>query len=347
VLPDYTGGRLVANTNTPAEFVAAIFAESQSYYLLAIERGATHGRDPRRNIRVRVNRRGLTVRARTAYYAEPTNVPPTPVAPAGDAAVRAMTGLLPDTGLPLVLSLTPRILAGGGTDVLATVRIDRGGEPRVTMAPGRPSGFDVSIGVFDARARPVGRAHQSVALARPDLTSRAAIETHDALSLAPGRYEVRAGVATNDGARTGSVYGYVDVPAPADRDLLVSGVTFTKPPVTPGQDSPVPAGGDRLADVTAQRSFRPTDRVVASTNIWQRARTPVPIAVHIRLLDTGNRVVFEDGRHIEASAFDAGVAPVSIDLPTTTLPGGSYLLAIEASDDAHTATERVGIEIRR
>jgi VWFA-related protein len=347
VLPDYTGGRLVANTNTPAEIVPAIFEESQSYYLLAIERGVTHDRDPRRNIRVRVNRRGLTVRARTAYYAEPANASPTSsTAPSTNAADRAMTGLLPDTGLLLALSLTPRILAGGRTDVLATVRIDRGRASTSTATRERPTGFDVSIGVFDGRARPVGQSRQSLALATPESDGGATIETHDVLSLAPGRYEVRAGVATNDGVRTGSVYGYVDVPAPTDHDLLVSGVTFALQPAAPMQNSPAQANGDSLAGVTAQRAFHSTDRVIASANIWQRARTLGPLAVHIRMLDADNHVVVDDARHIESSAFEAGVAPVRVDLPLATLPDGAYLLAIDASDNAHTATQRVEIEMR-
>jgi hypothetical protein len=37
VLPGLTGGRLVANTNAPQDFVPAIVAESQSYYLLGFE----------------------------------------------------------------------------------------------------------------------------------------------------------------------------------------------------------------------------------------------------------------------------------------------------------------------
>lgn len=64
VLPTFTGGRTVLSTNTPDRLIPEIFAESASYYLLAIERPdrRTSGR-----LRVRVRGTGLEVRARTGY----------------------------------------------------------------------------------------------------------------------------------------------------------------------------------------------------------------------------------------------------------------------------------------
>jgi VWFA-related protein len=68
VLPDFTGGRVVLNTNTPELMVPAVLAESSSYYVLGIERDPSAGAEEQRAVRVRVNRRGATVRSRTAYY---------------------------------------------------------------------------------------------------------------------------------------------------------------------------------------------------------------------------------------------------------------------------------------
>ena len=68
VLPDFTGGRTVLNTNTPEAAVPDVLAETSSYYVIGIERDAAV--DPRkvRAVRVRVDRRGLTVRSRTGYF---------------------------------------------------------------------------------------------------------------------------------------------------------------------------------------------------------------------------------------------------------------------------------------
>ncbi len=61
-LADATGGRRVMNTNAPEEFVPAIFAETQAYYLLGFEPDKKTG-----HISVKVNRPGMTVRSRDAY----------------------------------------------------------------------------------------------------------------------------------------------------------------------------------------------------------------------------------------------------------------------------------------
>jgi VWFA-related protein len=67
VLPSYTGGRTVLNTNDPNLAVAALFTESRSYYLLGI-RPSDGKAGQRRSLKVTVKQDGVTVRSRSSYF---------------------------------------------------------------------------------------------------------------------------------------------------------------------------------------------------------------------------------------------------------------------------------------
>src|SRR5690606_25905632 len=69
--PDRTGGRVVSDAVRPADRVAEIFRESDSYYVLGFE--PAHPRDDGQfhAIRVRVNRPDVTLQARRGYYGGP------------------------------------------------------------------------------------------------------------------------------------------------------------------------------------------------------------------------------------------------------------------------------------
>ena len=99
VLPDHTGGRLVSNTNAPADLVPAVFAESRSYYLLGFEpASADDGRFHR--IEVRVNRPGATVQARRWHSSSPPASLDDDVEAAWAAAVPADLALALRSPLP-------------------------------------------------------------------------------------------------------------------------------------------------------------------------------------------------------------------------------------------------------
>jgi VWFA-related protein len=68
-IPAFTGGRTVLNTNTPWAAVPSIFAESATYYLIAIQPRHTAADGSYHRLEVKVNRRGVQVRAREGYYA--------------------------------------------------------------------------------------------------------------------------------------------------------------------------------------------------------------------------------------------------------------------------------------
>jgi VWFA-related protein len=219
VLPDYTGGRFVANTNAPERVVPAIFDESQTYYLLGFTRSPLRRGErstDRRTIHVHVSRPGVTVRTRTGYYAA---APAARQAPAA-APATAIAGLLPRSDVPLSLRLEPDVRPGGGAGV--ALRLDVGTRANVAApsradnglvwVPPRPGDrFNVIVGVYDERGRAVSTLHADVT-APPEAGAGRGFAWTRVIDTKPGRYEVRVGVVDAASRQSGSVYGYVEVP---------------------------------------------------------------------------------------------------------------------------------------
>ena len=67
VLPSWTGGRVVANTNAPEENVPEILRESESYYVIGYRPADPQIPGQRRKIDVKVRRPGIEISARREY----------------------------------------------------------------------------------------------------------------------------------------------------------------------------------------------------------------------------------------------------------------------------------------
>ncbi len=124
VLPDYTGGRVVLNTNTPADRVDEIFDERRSYYVLAIARDPlVSGADHRHQIAIAVKRNDATVRARKLYFAADTTAT---TKPALNATAAALGGLLPRADFPLQMNLVPQFSEDGSVEVRVLLSVASG-----------------------------------------------------------------------------------------------------------------------------------------------------------------------------------------------------------------------------
>jgi VWFA-related protein len=318
VLPAYTGGRTVLNTNGIAQPVQQIFEETRSYYLLAIERSPSTRRDQRRALRVRVNRKDVIVRTRNAYFG------PTPVAPGAtntDRSAAAIGDLLPKSDIPMELALVPTFSADKAVTVRALLRMQ-----------GASGSFDVTLGVFDERARPVmARRHVIGPSAGATSTCDPVCELAPVLSLKPGSYEVRAGIASHEGARTASVYAYVDVPELRDAELSLSGVIIET----------------ARSNVTLRRTFTAADAISASLQVRRAGATAGAVAMKTRVTDRHDRTVAEVLDELDASRFNAaGVADYRFIPPLTALAPGPYLLTIDASAGRYNSTRKLRFDVR-
>ncbi len=305
-----TGGRVVLNTNAPGSFLSDIFNESSTYYLVGFARGDGGRPGIRRNIRIRVNRPNVTVRSRVGYY------PPSAAVTDGepvDPTTAALTGLLPKKDLPLTVGITPRFQPDGTPHVAVLLGLDAASDASNRTGERH---FDVTVGVFDNKARMKGAERQTIevpalTLARDDRP----VETLTHLTLDPDRYELRVAVTDIETDTTGTVHGYVTVPAD-DEDVALSGVLL-----------------ERAGAPTLLRTFSRTDVVTASIQARRKAGSTAAIAIATRIVDTQDRPAFESVTALDDATF-AGtrVAEVRMNLPLGELPPGEYLLTMTTGD---------------
>ncbi len=341
VLPSYTGGRTVRNTNEPAALIPQIFSETASYYVLGFERGHADAETRQRRIDVRVNRRGVTVKTRRAYYPA---TPPSIVKPA-DVVEDVIAGVLPVSDIPLALSLPSTFSASGdvtthaliGVDTASGRRFDNSAavQRRTNSSAGTPPRLEFRLAVLDDRGKQVFGGQQTFEW-RPGPCVAGWCEAVSQLSLRPGQYEVRVGVIDREAARKGSVYAYVDVPALRPRDLLLSDLQLGAA-TTAGQ----------LAVPTMRRTFGSHERITSFAQIHRPidARDPVTVAVVIG--NSGSTTVSRTEHLLPSAHFSsAGVSEFRIDHALSTLSPGTYFLTLEAACRDQKTTRSVAFEVR-
>jgi hypothetical protein len=190
VLPDYTGGRVVWDNNTPETKIGPIFDESRSYYVLAIARdpAASKGED-RHRIRITVKRRDAIVRARNLYFAADPKVE-TERAP--NAAADALNELLPGGDFSLQMNLVPQFAQDGSTQIRVLLGVE-------SVVAGK---LDVLIRAFDRVFTPVGTPiKQRLDVPAAAVAGASTFQWSSTLKPPPGDYEVGAAGATRDRQR--------------------------------------------------------------------------------------------------------------------------------------------------
>lgn len=320
VLPAYTGGRTVLNTNGPDAAVAQIFDESRTYYQLGFIRGEGGRAGERRAVRVRVNRPGATVRSRTGYYPAGTASAATAPVLESDAALGI---LLPRTDLPLEAAAVDRFAADGSPRADLMIGLDAA---RAIIGPqSDDTSFDAVIAVVDEHARLLGTERQTITVPASRDGASGPVETATELPLGPGRYELRVAVTPTGTPTTGSVHLFVDLPdAP---QVALSGIVL------------------RRGDVpTLARTFTSDDQVEADIQVRRSASTSA-VSVDARVIDTNGRVVDDRAIVLDEAAFAGGpVADVRLQLPLVQLPAGDYLVEV-ASDAPGTRVRHVRFRV--
>jgi VWFA-related protein len=326
VMPGLTGGRAVVNTNTPEAMLPALFEESQTYYLLGFDPLPLASDKSAHTIRVKVNRRGVTVRSRASYdvpgprpdegSSKPDKTVDTGALPPDLAS--AINGPLPVQGLPLSATAVPFAKPGART---AAVAIAIG----ATLPPGAgPHHLAMSVVAFDDRGRGVAVRSQELEVSPPTARQgRAADGLIARLDLPPGSYDIRI-AARDDAGRVGSVFTFVDVPDFSRSDLVAPGMLLH-------HDRAVEVTANPVADLvpvvpTVQRVFTLGDKVSAFLRVYHTAGAQ-PLSITERVTDVSGRTVFE--RPFDVPAGDRGEATdVDVPLPLSQLAPGRYLLTI-------------------
>jgi VWFA-related protein len=338
--PDLTGGRAIQNTNAPQELVPAVFAESQSYYVLGFTPQTSRPDGAHHDIKVEVKRKGVTVHPRKGYDAPSAEAPTVPTAAPGDAPpslVKAMAGLWPATTVPVEVSAAalPDVNASG---TLVAVQLRAQG---VRPADNAPLSVNVLAGAFDRDGKPLSSQSQRVQVVLPPGESQAFVyEIVSQLRLEPGRHEVRVAVEESSRRVAGAAYTYVEVPDFARIPLSLSGAVLGLSDERPAQDATIPIVP------TLRRRFRSTESVTAWVRAHQGGGSPLqPVTVTGRIIDGADRTVFQQDGRLFAAGGDRS-ADLTFALPLSTLAPGPYLLRIDAARGSkETARREIPFEV--
>ena len=261
-MADKTGGRAVMDTNAPEAKVPEIFRESESYYVLAIERDPNMPADASRPIEIKVNRKGAHVYAQRRYAPLPQTLSTgQPLVDARASLMAAVAGLLPAASEPLALTAPPFALPAGDNAVLSIV-IDTGAFAQAAASVP----LEVRVAAFSAEGRQGVAAQQTSTIppvagigGRPPVVN---VPTH--LELPPGDYEIRAAVADPLRGRVASVFQQVSVPAFARAPLSLSGIAIE----TAAGFETATAADAEVSPIT-ERTFTRADHVRAAFEVYQ------------------------------------------------------------------------------
>jgi VWFA-related protein len=359
-LPDRTGGRYLADPVRPADRVAEIFRESESYYVLGFEPAHPDADGRFHGIRVRVARPQVTLQARRGYYGGA--VAP-PVArrggePDGEALVprplrTAVSGLWPNGDVALSVTAVPLSTPNlTGAVVASVVRVTQSFEavPLMLSSPRVPEAGVVNVysAAFDRQGRAMASSHQTLQVVPRAVTARTfEYEVVSRIDLKPGRYELRTAVEDTRLGRSGSVYTYVDVPDYQRATVALSGVLLS---VTPGSVVVPDAALEGLVSIvpTTRRDFSSSDRVSAFVRLYQGvSRVLMPGYVVAEILDAHDTSVYRQETRLASGQFGASRAvDFSVDVPVDRLTSGQYVLGIEARHGNETARRDVRFTVR-
>ena len=343
-LAENTGGRAFPERNEFATALAQVFTENGSYYLLGYSPSNSAQDGRQRRLEVKVNRPDVQVRTRSGYFAEKPRTDEPAAAPPPLTA--ALSGLLPKTEIGLTAMAAPFAIPGK-TDagVVVVLTIDQEAAARAARTKEL---VDVQVNAFSQEGAP-----------------RGATRYETAVTLRPGRYQLRLSTHVGSQGKTGSVYYDIDVPDFTARALAISGLLMTS------DLKPVSTDTDRIRQYvpvtpTAKRSFGTSERVSVFARIYQGGQTtaaaPVntrsqsrmpasspgaPVQVTVTVTDAQGTVRVRQTEQVPRDAFGStdGAADFSLALPLKTLPPGEYLFTLDAASGKGQAVRHLRFRV--
>ena len=332
-----TGGFAVVNRNDFANAFARIVEENSSYYVLAY-----YPPNPKRdgkfhNIRVRVTRPGLTVRARSGYAA-PTAKAAAAAAPKPGVLIsaearEALQSPLPVSGVTLQVFAAPFKGTAPNASVLLGVEM-RGRDLRL----GTGDKLQVSYVAVDAKGKiKAGNTDQFILNLRPEtkkVVEETGVRTLSRVQLPPGRYQLR--VAANDVGpmSVGTVLYDLEVPDFTKTPLSMSGLVLTsidasrEPTIRHDEEMkqvmPGPPAGNRV--------FPPNDELGLFVEVYDNTAASHKVDITTTVTSDEGKVVFktDDVRDSAELEGKRGGYGYTTRVPLKELPTGIYVLKVEA-----------------
>ena len=334
MMSEQTDGRAIVNRNSLDKGLEQIVQDASFYYLLGYNSTQAQSDGKFHEIKVRVKRSGVDVRARKGYWALTA------------ADVKRATTKTPDTAKPMLAALAtiaPSVQAG--KFVRTWIGTERGdnGKTRVTLTwepltppPGsarREQAGRVSLVAANASGQLVFRGATPEQAAPPATGSGAQRLTFD---VAPGRLELRLTVQDASGGGTlDQETKTIEVP-----DLTAPQAAITTPRVyrarTVREFQTLAA--DTAAAPLAGREFSRTERLLIRFDAYTAGAEQVqPTAV---LLNRDGKKMSD----VPVTAAQAG-GTHQINLSLAVIPTGEYLLEISVKSASGEATELVPFRV--
>jgi VWFA-related protein len=344
VLSDETGGFAVVNTNDLSGAFRRLVDDNSSYYVLGYY-PANDRRDGRfRRIEVRVNRPGVTVRARRGYVAPRGRAPSSTrqMAPGGAPAELgdALSSPVPVSSLPI--SVTAVAFKGPRPNavVALSVLIDGGGVPLVERDGFYRNDIDVVATAVSYQGKTFTGERSTVNLQlRPETAERvraAGFRVLSQIALPPGRYQLRVAASESQSRRAGSVLYDLEVPDFDRERLSMSGLALTSATsaITPSARQNDPLEALLPGPLSTLREFPSGDELAVFAEVYDNtASTPHKVDIAATVRGETGTVIFQareerDSAELQGSAGGYGFAA---RIPLRDVAPGLYLLRVEAS----------------
>jgi VWFA-related protein len=342
VLSEQTGGFAAVNTNDIAGAFERLVAENSSYYVLGYY-PANDRRDGRfRNIDVRVNRPGLTVRARRGYVAPRGRAAETRLTGPNDASAElreAMTSPIPVSGLPL--AATASVFKGPDRNGSVVVSVLIGGRdlPLVEKDGVFHNDLEVVMIAVDQRGKAYPSERYSVNMTlKPESVARlrtAGFRVVNTLDLPPGRYQLRVAAREANARRAGSILYDIEVPDFLKEPLSISGLALSS------MSSSVALTArpkDPLSDLlpgplSSYREFPQGDEISVFAEVYQAAGRPAQkVELSLEMRPEGGPPVFQMREQRDSSELGgkSGGYGLNARIPLRDVAPGLYVLRLTA-----------------
>jgi VWFA-related protein len=341
VLADQTDGRAIVNRNDLAKGLQQVVRDSSAYYLLGYNSSQAPSDGKFHEIKVRVKKPGLQVRARKGYWALTADETARALAPAKPAPPAAVENALASMAEPRGRAIRTWIGMSRGENGATKVTLvwepvaqvsgaSRDQATRVGVVAGSPDGAAYFRGkvpdVALASTAPVTQAAPGGSV--PRTPSRVVFDAK------PGTLQLRLSVEGANAQVIDTDQRDVQVP-----DLTKAQVMLSTPQVfraaTPREFQTI--ANDPDAVPIASREFRRTERLLIRLEVYGPG-TSKP-ATRATLLNRGGQKMSD----VAVTAEPSG--SLRIDLPLAGLAPGEYLLEIAAKDEGGEAKELIPMRI--
>ncbi len=344
VLSDETGGFAVVNQNDLTGAFRRLVDDNSSYYVLGYY-PSNDRRDGRfRQIDVRVNRPGLTVRARRGYVAPRGRAPAdtTRAVPGGaPAELRdAVSSPIPVSGLPVSVNAVAFKGPRPNAAVALSILIDGRDLALVEKDGLFVNDIDVVATAvnYQGKAFPGDRSTVNLQL-KPDTAARvraAGFRVLSQLALPAGRYQLRVAVSESNGKRAGSVLYDLEVPDFDRERFSMSGLALTSASsgLTPSARQNYPLDELLPGPLSTLREFPVGDEIALFAEVYDNtAATPHKVDISAVVRSETGLTVFQareerDSTELQGSAGGYGFAA---RIPLADAAPGLYLLRVEAA----------------